>query len=301
MRFETAPGEQAQVDFGKFRYEVPDGATCAVWGFVLVLSWSRAMYVEFVPRADLPTFLRCHVHAFEQLGGIPRRCLYDNTKLVVLDRDEAGEPLWNPRFLDFARRLGCSPRLCRPYRAQTKGRVESGIKYVRGNFWPTARFTDLADLNRQAQAWVDGVAHLRVHGTTHERPLDRLAGEREQLLPLPAPDRLAPFLREERLVGRDGFVCWERSWYGVAWPWAGRRVQVEADEQLVRIFAGDERLAVHARATRRGQRFPVPGPWAGLPRSDGRPRPGPLALRVPAVEVERRPLAVYDALVGAER
>ena len=300
MRFETAPGEQAQVDFGQFRYQAADGSTRSVWAFVLVLSWSRALYVEFVRRADLPTFLRCHVHAFERLGGAPRRCLYDNTKLVVLGRDAAGEPIWNPRFLDFARRLGLSPRLCQPYRAQTKGRVESGIKYLRGNFWSTTRFTDEADLNGQAAAWVDGVANVRVHGTTHERPLDRLVVERAQLLPLPPADRLAPFLREERLVGRDGFVPWDRAWYGVPWRWAGRTVQVQAEAELVQIFADEERLAVHPRAAQRGQRLTLPGQWVGLPRGDGRPRPEPLAVQVPAVEVEQRPLAVYDALVGAQ-
>src|SRR5262249_12747988 len=160
-------------------------------------------------------------------------CLYDNTKLVVLGREEDGEPLWNPRFLDFTRRLGYRPRLCQPYRAQTNGRVESGIKYVRGNFWPTARFVDLADLNQQAQAWADGAATPRARGTPHERPPERFPRGREQLQALPSLDRLSAFLREERLVGRDGFVAWERGRYGVPWRWAGQRVQVQADGLLV--------------------------------------------------------------------
>jgi transposase len=123
VRFETTPGEQAQVDFGFFRYQLADGGTRSIWAFVMVLSWSRQLYVEFIRRADLATFLRCHVHAFEYLGGVPRRCLYDNTKLVVLGRASDGEPLWNQRFIDFAHRLGFAPRVCRPYRAQTKERV----------------------------------------------------------------------------------------------------------------------------------------------------------------------------------
>lgn len=301
LRFETAPGEQAQVDFGVFAYQAADGARRSVWAFVLVLSWSRALYLEFVPRADLPTFLRCHVQAFERLGGLPRRCLYDNTKLVVLERDELGQPVWTPRFLDFALRLGFGPQLCQPYRAQTKGRGESGIKYVRGNFWPTVRFVDLDDLNRQAQDWVDRVANVRVHGTTGERPLDRLLAEQPQLLALPGRERLAPFLREERKVGRDGYVAWEGAFYGVPWRWAGQTIQVQADQTLVQLWAGEDRLAVHPRASRRGQRLTLPGQWAGLPRGDGRPKPGPLAVQVPAVEVEQRPLALYDALVGAGR
>lgn len=297
MRFETTPGDQAQVDWGVFRYQTPDGSTKTIYAFVLVLSWSRAMYVEFVPKADVATFIRCHIHAFEQLGGIPRRCLYDNAKVVVLGRDEAGEPDWNSRFLDFALRLGFRIQLCHPYRPQTKGRVESGVKYVRGNFWPTTQFTDLADLNHQAQTWVRGIAHVRDHGTTHEQPAMRLGLEQRELASLPAHSTLEPFLREERLVGRDGFVQWERSWYGVQWPWVGQTIQVEPDESSVHLWAGDRRLAVHPRALQPGQRFPVPGQWQDLPRGDGQPTPEPLAVQIPTIDVQRRSLSAYDQLL----
>ena len=301
MRFETAPGEQAQVDWGVFRYRTTGSATRSVWAFVAVLSWSRAMYVEFVERADVATFLRCHIHAFAHFGGVPRRCLYDNAKVVVLGRDAHDRPDWNPRFLDFTLRLGFDAQLCRPYRAQTKGRVESGIKYLRHNFWPTVTFTDLEDLNRQAQSWLAGVADVRVHGTTCVRPLDRLMEERPRLQTLPPPETLTVFDRVDRTVGRDGFVCWERSYYGVPWRWAGATVQVAARDGVVEIWAGVERLAVHARATQPGQRFTVPGQWTGLPKGGRRPRE-PLAVQLPMVDVQRRPLSVYDTLVaGAAR
>jgi transposase len=297
VRYETRPGEQAQVDFGYFRYQTPEGVTRMVWAFVLVLSWSRAIYVEFVRRADTATFIRCHLNAFAYLGGIPERCLYDNAKVVVLGRDAAGEPLWNPQFLDFSLRVGFQVRLCHPYRPQTKGRVESGVKYVRGNFWPGARFTDLAELNRQGLAWCDQVANVRVHGTTQERPVDRLALERETLHPLPARERLTPFLREERKVGRDGFVAWQGGAYGVPWRWAGAVVQVQASADTVELWGADQRLAVHPRATKPGQRFAVPGQWVGLERAEGRPRREALAQQVPAVLVDQRPLAAYEALL----
>jgi transposase len=298
MRYETRPGEQAQVDFGYFTYRTPDGTRRQVYAFVMVLSWSRAIYVEFIRRADVATFIRCHLNAFRVFGGVPERCLYDNAKVVVLERTEAGEPVLNPRFLDFARRVGFGIQLCHPYRPQTKGRVESGIKYLRHNFWPGARFVDDADLNQLVQAWVDGVANQRMHGTTRERPIDRLTRERPTLGPLPARERLAPFLREDRRVGRDGYVQWERGWYGVQWPWAGRVVQVQADQQAVQIWAGDERLAVHPRATHPGQRFTLPGQWRGLERGQRRPAREGLAVQLPGIEVETRPLAVYEALVG---
>ena len=132
VRFETAPGEQAQVDWGVVSYEGEDGRKHRMWVFVMVLGFSRAIYAEFVRRADVPTFIRCHLNAFDYFGGVPRLCLYDNAKVVVIERDEEGDHEWNSRMLDFARRVGFELRLCKPYRAQTKGKVESGVKYVKG-------------------------------------------------------------------------------------------------------------------------------------------------------------------------
>jgi len=297
-RFETRPGEQAQVDWGEFRYRTAAGGTHRVWAFVMVLSWSRAMYVEFVDRADTATFMRCHLNAFAHFGGVSECCLFDNTKLVVIHRGTDGEVGYNERFLDFSLRLGFRIALCPPYSAKTKGRVESGIKYLRHNFWPSVRFSDMLDLNRQVQAWLQTVADVRVHGTTTERPVDRLEEERLLLRALPGAERLQPFLREERRVGRDGYLRWEGAAYGVAWPWAGQVVQVQPDGDTVSIWAGDRLLIVHPRATRRGQHLRAPDQWDGLPRGGAQPQPEPLAVQVPTVEVERRSLAVYDRAAG---
>ena len=299
MRFETEPGEQAQVDFGSFLYLSAEGIKRRVWGFVMVLSWSRMAYVEFVRRADVGTFIRCHINAFEALGGMVRRCLYDNAKIVVLHRDGSGRPVWNERFLDFSLRLGFEVKLCRLYRAQTKGRVESGVGYVKGNFWPTARFADLPDLNRQARVWLDTVANVRIHGTTHERPDVRWEKEKPILQALPGRERLVPFLREDRLVGRDGYVSWDRSHYGVPWTFAAKTVQVQAGHGVVELFSADERIAVHPMATRAAQRLTLPGQWAGLPIGENKPRKEVLGLEQPAIEVYRRPLSAYEALVTA--
>ena len=298
VRFETLPGQQAQVDYGRFRYQLPDGGTRHVWGFVMVLSWSRAIYVEFMTQADTPAFIRSHIHAFEHFGGIPETCLYDNTKTVVIGRRPDGSAEFNPRFLDFGLRLGFRLKLCRPYRPQTKGRVESGIKYVRGNFWPTARFADLGELNQQVRTWVDAVADVRIHGTTAERPVDRLELERPRLSPLPGTQKLQPFLREERRVGRDSYVRWEQGVYGVQCIWVGETVQVQGNEETVEIWSGDQRLVVHPRATRRGQHFAAPNQWVGLPDWQPRLDKEPLAVQVRTPEVEHRALAVYDQVGG---
>jgi len=293
MRYETEPGEQAQIDFGRYTYRTSQGENRHIWVFVMVLSWSRAVYVEFVERADTATFLRCHINAFEHFGGIPRRCLYDNTKLVVLRRDSEGRPVWNEQFIDFSAVLGFEVKLCRPYRAQTKGKIERGVGYVEGNFWPGARFVDLADLNRQAVQWIATVADVRMHGTTHERPVDRLETERAKLMPLPERSRLGSFLRDERTVGRDGYVRYGTAWYGVPWRWAGCSVLVEADGDTVSIFSGQERLALHPQAQHRGQRLTVPGQWRGLPLGNAKRRRSPVAFQVEQIEVEQRSLWEY--------
>ena len=302
MRFETAPGEQAQVDWGSLAYLDEDGKKRRIWVFVMTLGWSRACYVELVRRADTAAFIQCHVNAFEYLGGVPRRCLYDNAKVVTLGRDEEKQPIWNQRMLDFAMRVGFETRLCQPYRAQTKGKVESRVKYVKGNMWPSIRFTDDADVNRQGLEWCDSVANRRIHGTTHRVPWEMLAEERAHLGRLPGRASLAPYLREDRKVARDDFVSWEGSRYGVHWKWVGRIVQVGQRQGTVEIWVGDERIAVHPRAQRLGQRFILPGQWQGLARGDGRPRPEAMAVQIPVGDVERRSLDVYElAAVGGGR
>ena len=302
VRFETEPGEQAQVDWGSFAYVDERGRKRRMWAFVMVLSWSRAIYVEFVRRADTASFIQCHVNAFEYLGGVPRRCLYDNAKVVTLGRDEDGRIEWNRRMLDFALRLGFELKLCQPYRAQTKGKVESGVKYVRGNLWPGVRFTDDADLNRQAVEWCDTVANRRLHGTTYQAPTVMLKQEQHHLGKAPERTTLAPYLREDRIVARDGFVSWEGSRYGVYWKWVGATVQVGQRMGTVEIWSGDQRLAVHPRSQGVGQRFTLPGQWEGLPKADGRPQQEAVAVQIPVGEVERRSLEVYDlAAAGGAR
>ena len=169
------------MDWGSLAYLDQDGRKHRIWVFVMTLGWSRACYVELVRRADTAAFIQCHqchVNAFEYLGGVPRRCLCDNAKVVTLGRDDDQQPVWNQRPLHFALRMGFEVRLCRPYRAQTKGKVESGVKYVKGHMWPSMCFTDDAGLNRQGLEWRDTVSNRRIHGTTHrvpwEVPGDRL-------------------------------------------------------------------------------------------------------------------------------
>ncbi len=194
IRFETDPGRQMQADFATIRRGSDRLAV-----FIATLGWSRATYVEFVTDERLETVLSCHESAFYFFGGVPREVLYDNMRTVVTDRDQYGPGLhrYNRTFLDFAHHYGFLPRLCRPYRAKTKGKVERFIGYLRGSFYiplasqlrPEGLRVDRDTANARVGTWLREIANARVHGTTGEVPLVRLELERERLQPMPAPWR----------------------------------------------------------------------------------------------------------------
>lgn len=192
VRFETAPGEQMQVDWAVIRRGADRLSV-----FVATLGWSRAAYVEFVTDERLETLLAAHEHAFLAFGGVPREVLYDNMRTVVLERDRygRGQHRFHPGFLDFARHCGFRPLLCQPYRARTKGKVERFIRYLRESFWvPLASrmsaegvVVDRAAANLGAGRWLREVANARVHATTGEVPAMRLDAERGVLGAMPPP------------------------------------------------------------------------------------------------------------------
>src|SRR5712692_2890049 len=137
VRFETPPGHQAQVDWGTFKKP----GRKRVQGFVMTLGWSRAQYLDFTDSQALALFLACHEQAFHDFGGVPEEILYDRVKTVWLRDDDHGDPVFHPGFIDFAEHYGFRPKLCHPYRPQTKGKTENGIGYVRKNFWPRSATT----------------------------------------------------------------------------------------------------------------------------------------------------------------
>ena len=183
VRFETPPGHQAQVDWAHLGTHPLSGRPTPLYLFVFVLGFSRALYAEVTTSTDLPTLISCHLNAFAALGGIPREILYDNQKQVILSRTADG-PRFHPEFLSFCGQFGFRPRLCRPYRAQTKGKVERSIGYLKDRFFCGRTFTDLTDMNLSLERWVREVANEREHATTGEVPNVRLG--REDLQPLSA-------------------------------------------------------------------------------------------------------------------
>ena len=190
VRYETEPGLQMQVDFANFIYE-----GVKFYAFVAVLGYSRSLYVEFVLNQKLSTLLDCHKNAFHYFGGIPLQVLYDNMKTVIVQRNAYGQGLHRLQagFLDFAKHYGFLPKVCQPYRPQTKGKVERAIGYLRSSFylaWATKNQKkqqdfELGTLNQAVSTWLEEVANCREHQTLLARPCELLKKERETLQSIP--------------------------------------------------------------------------------------------------------------------
>ena len=306
VRFETEPGEQAQVDWGHFGYINHRGHQRRLYAFVMTLGWSRAMYVEFTVSADAAWWLRCHQHAFQFFGGVPREVLHDNLKTAVLERDSGGSIHWNPRYLDFAHYYGFTPKACQPYRAQTKGKVESGVKYVRRNFWLGLQFVDLCDLNSQAQTWLDTVANVRIHGTTGQMPWVRLP--LEHLHPLLGKPAYDTSLISHRRSSTDCLISYDGNYYSVPAAYHSQVLLVketEQDELIICTGQGDE-IARHRLSTAYNQRIIEPAHYQGVASRTALRQPAPATQLVlttfetahqgAAPVVETRALSLYELL-----
>lgn len=196
-RFETEPGQQLQVDWCVFRR----GAN-SLSAFVATLGYSRVSFVVFAANERFETLRYCHEQAFAFFGGVPREVLYDNMRTVVSERNAHGAGLhrFHSGLWDMAKHFGFRPRLCKPYRAKTKGKVERFNRYLRNSFYyplqsrlrQAGLLLDVATANAEVRKWLDEVANCRDHGELKERPIDRFAEEREHLLPLPQRLVVAP-------------------------------------------------------------------------------------------------------------
>lgn len=184
-RFETMPGRQAQIDWGECGTIEIDGVNRKLYVFVLVLGYSRILFARFTTSSRQPVLLTLLKEAFERYG-VTSELLVDNMKTAV-DRHSLSEQVrFNSSFLDFCEHYGTTPLACPPYWPRAKGKVEAGVKYVKGSFLRGRSFTSLEDLNQQLEAWLDNKANVRKHGTTGERPVDRFAVEVELLRPAAA-------------------------------------------------------------------------------------------------------------------
>ena len=243
VRFETMPGLQAQVDWAFFEnYHVKEnGEDKKLYCFLMILGYSRMRYIEFVTDMSTDTLIRCHINAFRYFNGYPEEILYDNMKQVVIKRlMKQEESTLNRQFEDFAGFYGFKPILCRPYRGQTKGKIERTVRYVRDNFMVGIKYSSLDDLNGQAIAWCNKV-NGKEHGTTGDIPFERMKYE-----------KLNPLIREYiidkinlRRVGKDCLISYSSNQYSVPAEYAGRDVAVVALGNTLAVYHEGKQIAIH--------------------------------------------------------
>jgi transposase len=257
LRLRTLIGEQAQVDWGAFGKITIGKAIRALWAFVMVLSWSRQIFLRFYLSAAMPNFVRGHTDAFAFFRGIPRVLLYDNLKSAVLERTPHAIH-FNPRLVELARYYRFEPRPVAVRRGNEKGRVERAIRYIRGSFFAGRTFRDVEDLNRQADVWITGISGDRSLPEDRTKLVrDAFAEEQPKLLPLPDE----PFPSEEisRVeVGKTPYVRFDLNDYSVPHAHVRRSLTVAASLQVVRILDGANTIATHPRCWDRDQQIEDP-------------------------------------------
>lgn len=247
VRFETEAGEQGQMDWSPYKLKLRSGCVLQVLCFSYILGFSRRQYIDFVEHRDFHTLIRRHRAAFEYFDGVPKHCLYDSEKTVVL-RWEANQPIYNPSFLQFITHYECRPVACQRRRPQTKGKVEAPFQFVEGNLLNGRTFIDLDDLRATARWWLANRSDPHIHDTTRRAPLELfLAEEVSVLQPLP----LHSYDTSEvgfRICTMDAFVEWETNRYSVAYEHVGEIMTVKATEDDIVVYGPDlHEVARHER------------------------------------------------------
>lgn len=333
VRFETPPGEQLQADFGE-TWTLVAGERTKIHLCVLTLGFSRRLYVSVHRDQRQAAWLAGFEAAFRHWGGVPETLLIDNAKALIKSHDsESGQVIPAEELKQFALHWGIQIRACAPYRARTKGKVESGVKYVKRNAIAGRDFSSWAALEAHLVAWTREIADQRIHGTTGETPLERFErAEKAVLRPIDDHPGYRHLRRLERKVQTDAHVAVDAGFYSVPWRLIGHRVQVHVSDAQIRILYLDQEVAIHARnpgprrrstdpahldgilsgivSSRWALRFDESGNHSGSIRtfptsgdrahrtgqSEARPDP-PKAALGPDFDLGHRPLAAYQAVI----
>ncbi len=295
VRFETPPGEQAQVDWAEIGYFLDeDGISRKIYAFLMVLSYSRMLFVEFVTDISTQSLIKCHQKAFAYFGGYTRKILYDNMKQVRLSPTE-----WNPLFQDFLDHYGIIANTHRPYRARTKGKVERAVLYLRDGFLKGCEFENLADLRRQGFHWQEEVANRRIHATTKEKPVELF--KNEQLLPSATITEYQLAVKASRKVSAEGFVHYAGSRYSVMPQAVGKTVLIEQEEQTIRVKSADLIIAEHQLSAKKNADVINPEHIAEMWKLSLGKTPVPNSRKLQVMfnsDVAVTPLQRYEEVIG---
>ena len=244
IRFETPSGQQGQMDWSPYTMPFTRTGKATVQCFSYILGFSRRQYIDFTTRRDFYSLIRRHQDAFQYYQGVPKECLYDNEKSVVL-RWEAGKPVFNPAFTNFITHYRCKPIACRPGHPETKGKIESPFNYIEKNLLGGREFKDLEDLRHIARWWLLKKSDLHLHRTTGKPPLELFAEEKLQPLPLHPYDTAEVALR---LCDDEGFVSFETNRYSVPSNYIADIVSLKATDQEILIYSPEiDLIATHGR------------------------------------------------------
>ena len=255
-------------------------------------------FAEFTLQIDVFTLIQCHLNAFQYFGGYPQEILYDNMKQIVIDRKPvSSDSTWNPKFEDFFKHYGFIPRLCRPYRPQTKGKIENMVKFVKKDFFMGGNFNSFSDLNSQLQQWLLRV-NSTIQGTTHEIPIERLKIECLNQIDGVLPYEIVK--EESRKISKDAFLSYLGNGYSVPYKFAGRTARLQIQETTFAVFVGKELVCRHEIISGHGKVSRNKDHFKGL-LSEILTQNSASNVKSQSVicfkdpEVEKRPLSFYDA------
>jgi transposase len=247
-----APGECAQVDWGQYGTVKVGTTQRKLSFFVMVLCYSRMMYVEFTVSEAMEHFLGCHQNAFHYFGAVPGAVMVDNLKCAVIRRHVGQDPVFNARYQDFANHYGFKIRACGVGKGNEKGRVENAVGYVKKNFLAGLDIPDFRTINPAAINWLEQVANVRVHGTTHKQPAELFKTEKPALTALPAMPCDVATIRPARATNRFRVVV-DSNKYSVPSEYAGARLTLKAYADRLCLYHDNKLIAQHSRCYDRHQ------------------------------------------------
>lgn len=257
LKLYFAPGECAQVDWGSYGSVNVGGTRRRLSFFVMVLCYSRMMYVEFTVSQTMEHFLACHLNGFNYFGAVPGKIMVDNLKSAVLRRIVGQAPVFNPKYLDFAGHYGFTIAACNVRKGNEKGRVENGVGYVKKNFLAGLDIPDFSAIHPAVKQWLDNIANVRIHGETRKRPVDLFDEEKSGMRPCPPYPYDIATISQVRASSQFR-VTIDTNRYSVPAEYAGTNLTLKAYPDRLCIYSGEKLIARHNRSYDRHRDFEDP-------------------------------------------